>query len=37
MSTTTKKEFVDRIAEQTHIKRVAVKAVIQAFLDEIVA
>lgn len=33
--TITKKELVDRISEQTKIKRVAVKTVIQSFLDEI--
>ena len=36
MSTITKKELVNRIAEQTRAKHVEVKAVIQAFLDEIV-
>ena len=36
MSTITKKELIDRIAERTQTKRVAVKSVIQAFLDEIV-
>ncbi len=35
--TTTKKELVDQIAEQTQAKRVTVKAVVQAFFDEIVA
>ena len=33
--TITKKELVDRIAEKTKIKRIAVKTVIQSFLDEI--
>jgi len=37
MSTITKRELVDRIAESTETKRVVVKAVIQHFLDEIVA
>ena len=37
MATVTKKELIDRIAERTQAKRVAVKKVIQAFLDEIVA
>ena len=37
MPTTTKKELVDQIAEQTQAKRVTVKTVVQAFLDEIVA
>ncbi|ARN57623.1 HU family DNA-binding protein [Sedimentisphaera salicampi] len=36
MDTVTKKELIDRIAEQTGEKRVAVKVVVQAFLDEIV-
>ena len=36
MSTITKKELVDRIAENTNIKRVVVKPVIQSFLDEII-
>jgi len=36
MTTVTKKELVDRIAEQTQAKRVTVKRIIQAFLDEIV-
>ena len=37
MSTVTKKELIGRIAERTQAKRVLVKHVIQAFLDEIVA
>jgi integration host factor subunit beta len=36
MATVTKKELIDRIAERTQAKRVSVKRVIQAFLDEIV-
>lgn len=36
MATVTKKELIDRIAELTQAKRVVVKRVIQAFLDEIV-
>ena len=36
MATVTKKELIDRIAEQTQAKRVSVKRIIQAFLDEIV-
>ncbi len=36
MATVTKKELIDRIAECTQAKRVAVKQIIQAFLDEIV-
>ena len=35
MATVTKKELIDRIAEQTQAKRVAVKRIIQTFLDEI--
>ena len=37
MSTITKKELIDRIAKRTQAKRVSVKRVIQAFLDEITA
>jgi len=37
MSTVTKKELIDRIAERTQAKRVSVKRIIQAFLDEITA
>jgi integration host factor subunit beta len=36
MATITKKELIDRIAERTQAKRVTVKSIIQAFLDEIV-
>ncbi len=36
MATVTKKELVDRIVELTQAKRVVVKRVVQAFLDEIV-
>lgn len=36
MSTTTKKEIIDRIAEMTHTRRAVVKPVLQMFLDEIV-
>ncbi len=35
MATVTKKELVDRIAKKTQAKRVTVKRVIQAFLDQI--
>lgn len=35
MATITKKELIDQIAERTQAKRVLVKRVIQAFLDEI--
>src|SRR5262245_42266265 len=37
MSTRTKKELIDRIAERTGAKRVQVKRVVQQFLDEVVA
>jgi integration host factor subunit beta len=37
MATITKKELIDRIAEQTQQKRVQVKRVVQQFLDEIIA
>lgn len=37
MSTITKKELVDRIAESTQAKHVLVKATIQNFLDEVVS
>jgi integration host factor subunit beta len=37
MSTVTKKELVDRIAEKLGVKRVTVKRVTQQFLDEIIA
>ena len=37
MSTVTKKELIDRIAERTQAKRVSVKRIVQIFLDEIVA
>ena len=36
MHTVTKKELVDRIAEKLKRKRVAVKEVIQTFLDEVI-
>jgi integration host factor subunit beta len=36
MATITKKELIDRIAEQTQAKRVSVKRIVQTFLDEIV-
>jgi integration host factor subunit beta len=36
MPTITKKELIDRIAESTANKRVVVKRIIQAFLDEII-
>ena len=36
MSTVTKKELIDRIAEKTQAKRLLTKRVVQAFLDEII-
>ncbi|MHC4743533.1 MAG: HU family DNA-binding protein [Planctomycetota bacterium] len=36
MATVTKKELIDRIAERTQAKRVAVKEIIQAFLEEVI-
>ena len=36
MPTITKKEVIDRIAENTNTRRAVVKPVIQSFLDEIV-
>jgi integration host factor subunit beta len=35
MATITKKELISRIAEKTQAKRVLVKRIVQAFLDEI--
>ena len=37
MSTVTKKELIDRIAERTQAKRVLVKHIVQSFLDEVTA
>ena len=37
MSTITKKELISRIAERTQAKRVLVKHIVQAFLDEIIS
>ena len=37
MATVTKKELIDRIADHTQAKRVTVKRIVQAFLDEITA
>lgn len=37
MATITKKELIDRISENEQAKRIVVKKVIQAFLDEIVS
>lgn len=36
MTTITKKELIDRIAERTQAKRVLVKSIIQTFLDEVI-
>jgi len=36
MATVTKKELIDRIAEATGEKRVAVKKVVQGFLDNVI-
>jgi len=36
MATITKKELIDRISETTKNKRVVVKRVVQAFLDDII-
>ena len=36
MSTITKKELIDRIAESTQAKRIVVKRIVQTFLDEVV-
>ena len=35
MSTVTKKELIDQIAEKTQAKRVQVKLIVQSFLDEV--
>jgi integration host factor subunit beta len=37
MSTITKRELIDRIAESTQAKRALVKATVQNFLNEIIA
>jgi integration host factor subunit beta len=37
MSTITKKELIDRIADVTQAKRVIVKRIVQSFLDEIMS
>jgi len=37
MSTITKRELIDRIAESTQAKRALVKATVQKFLNEIIA
>jgi integration host factor subunit beta len=37
MATVTKKELISRISEKTQAKRIIVKRIVQAFLDEIVS
>ena len=37
MHTVTKKELVDRICDKTRKKRVLVKEIVQAFLDEVIS
>ncbi len=37
MSTITKKELIDRIAENTNTKQVVVKPVIHSFFDEVIS
>jgi len=37
MSTITKKELTDRLAQSTQVKTVAIKAIVQNLLDEIIA
>ncbi len=37
MVTITKKELIDRITENTQVKRLLVKATIQNFLDEVIS
>lgn len=36
MATITKKDLIDRVAEQTGLKRVDVKQAVQAFLDQVI-
>jgi integration host factor subunit beta len=36
MSTATKKELIDRIAEDTQAKQSLIKATVQSFLDEVI-
>ena len=36
MATTTKKDLIDRIAEETNQKRTVVKATVQSFLDNVI-
>ena len=37
MATVTKKELIDRLADQSGLRRVVVKRIIQGFLDEIIS
>jgi integration host factor subunit beta len=37
MATTTKKDLIDRIAEETNQKRTVVKTTVQSFLDNVIA
>ena len=37
ITTVTKKELIDRIADETGEKRIAVKRIVQSFLDEVVS
>ena len=37
MATVTKKELISRISDKTQAKRILVKTIVQAFLDEIVS
>lgn len=37
MATITKKELIDRIADNTQAKRIVVKRIVQSFLDEMIA
>jgi len=37
MATITKKELIDRIADNTQAKRIVVKRIVQSFLDEVVS
>jgi integration host factor subunit beta len=36
MSTTTKRDLIERIAEETHQSRTAVKEIVQAFLNQVI-
>ena len=37
MATTTKKDLIDRIAEETNQKRTVVKSTVQSFLDNVIS